>query len=169
MQNDKNTGLALGCMVGAFVACLACTTAQQGASGTTSASPSSGAGANSIDDGSGSEAQGHLPVDDVSAAGARFSGAAVGVDVADVVNQTLGAKVTVSGVFMGFSGACVSDAPSRSAWHLSASKAPKAPCVYVDGPFPAGLSPAVHAGTPTTVTATVSALGNTKYLVSTGE
>jgi hypothetical protein len=145
---------------------LACTTAQQSAPGATSTSPSPGVTSSTAD------AQTAAGVEPVAAAAADVraldaSGLVIGVT--DVGSQTVGARVKVSGVFMGFSGACLTDAPSRSAWHLSASKEPKAPCIYVDGPFPAGLSPAVHGGSGVTITATVAQLGSTRYLVSTGE
>ena len=166
MPNKNNVKWS---MLGMASLCMACTTAQQSATGSTSTSPSPGAGAATANaqaaESTSPPANGVAATDLRAAAGAP-SGS---IQVADVVNQAVGTKVTVAGVFMGFNGACLSDAPSRSAWHLAASKEPKAPCIYVDGPFPAGLSPAVHAGTNTTVTATVNLLGNVKYLVSTGE
>lgn len=149
--------------IAGVVSCLACTTAQQGASSSTSTSPSSGAGvvANS--------AQAAEPEAQPPKAGATpLVHTAGSIGVADIASRAVGSKVTVSGVFMGFNGACLSEAPSRSAWHLAASKEPKAPCVYVDGPFPPGLSPAVHSGTSATVTGTIAELGGARYLVSTG-
>lgn len=147
----------------------ACTTAQQNAAGSTSTSPNSGAAttnapASQVAD-TGQNAAANPPANDVSAAGVR--GGTIGV--ADVATALEGATVTVSGVFMGFSGPCFGDAPSRSAWHLAASKEPQAECVYVDAPFPPGLSPAIHSGTPAVVTGKVVTLGATRYLQATGQ
>lgn len=147
----------------------ACTTAQQNAAGSASTSPSPGADTANAPAAQGSNnGAGHNAAHDVSPTGVRANNAGH-IGVADVAAAVVGAPVTVSGVFMGFSGACLGDAPSRSAWHLAASKDPQAACVYVDAPFPAGLSPAVHVGTPTTITATVVTLGATRYLQGTGQ
>jgi hypothetical protein len=161
MRNKNNVSWSL---LG-FAVCFGCTTAQQSASGGTSTSPNPATGASGTTQDTETAAQ---PAAD-GAPVVRAASAPGNIAVADIASQTVGAKVTVAGVFMGFNGACLSEAPSRSAWHLAASKEPNAPCVYVDGPFPPGLSPAVHAGSATTVTATVAELGTTRYLVSTGQ
>lgn len=64
------------------------------------------------------------------------------VSVAQITAMPSGSKATVRGMYLGWHGPCQGTPPTRSAWQLADNDAQGSACVYVDGPAPAGVSPA---------------------------
>ncbi|HVU02845.1 MAG TPA: hypothetical protein VHE30_13890 [Polyangiaceae bacterium] len=80
-----------------------------------------------------------------------------------------GARGSVRGVFLGWNGSCRDEPPTRSAWMLGDGPGKDAPCVYVDGPMPPGVSPGAPPPEPVWVRidAEVRSAGPARFLVGT--
>jgi hypothetical protein len=76
----------------------------------------------------------------------------------------------VRGLFLGWNGPCRTEPPTRSAWQIADGTAPDAPCLYVEGPMPPGVSPGGPSGPPVwiRVEAELRAAGPDRWLVGQG-
>jgi hypothetical protein len=103
------------------------------------------------------------------APGTLEANGASGLRVSQISTATAGTTVTVTGLYLGWKGPCVGDAPTRSAWQLAEANSPGAACIYVDGPMLNGVAPeAVGAGVSVRVSGTVRVDGATRYLEAKG-
>lgn len=90
-----------------------------------------------------------------------------GAAVQTALQATVGSEVTLSGLYLGWSGPCKGQPPSRSAWQIADEAAAGAPCLYVDGSSPRGVSPLSNTGSPrkVKVRGVVKEAGGIRYLL----
>ncbi len=65
----------------------------------------------------------------------------VALDVAATQKVPAGTAIEVVGLYLGWSGPCKGEPPTRSAWQIADAAQVGAPCLYVDGPMVPGVAP----------------------------